>query len=312
MKTKITLSALVLAGFYNGATAQTPGYTKTAIYDDFNTTEEYTDQNPADPNFPDGIYWWGKAALGVNPNNANDPNNTVDCYLNNKYAITRPGNGKLQLSVSQGSECWEPMGVSTVLDLSADATFEVSITNNSTTAIYFDIYIADANKKIINCSSTNANFSLTNIPAGATQVLKGDFKGGKHKAYPGPTYTTGLDLSKVVEVDFTVVNAEQPETNNWGPLPISDVSVSINYLKVGKAGANSVAEVKAADYSVYPNPTNGDQITFSKILSNVKLVDASGAVVLSAASASELNISALTAGFYFLQSDQGAVKVVKQ
>lgn len=293
--------------------SQTPGYTATSIYDDFAQTLNYADPNPSDPNNPDGAYWWGKAATGTNPNNVNDPKNTDACYLANKYSLSRTGNGKLTLSVSQGSECWEPFGISTKLDLSNNSTFEVSITNTSNTAIYFDISLVDENKKVINANANGVNYSVASIAPQETKIFTGNFAGGQHKTWPGPQLSGGLDFSKVVEVDMTVVNASQPENNNWGPLAISDLSVQINSFKIGASAGSSISETfNNATFSIYPNPSSSGVITFSKNLSNVKMYNQLGELMQTATNASKLEVNTYAAGVYFIHSEQGISKVILQ
>jgi len=286
--------------------AQTPGYTKTFIYDNFATVKEYADPNPKDPNYPDGIYWWGKSATG-----SDTTGKTAACYLANKYALSRLGNGKLNLSVSQGSECWEPFGISTKLDLSKNATFEISITNNSATAIYFDALIVDSSKNIINSTVGGNNYSVASIAPNETKIFTGDFKGGVHKSWPGPVYTSGFDLSKVIEIDFTIVNADQPENNNWGPLAINDLSVSLNYVKIGSAVSNSVDEFTGVNaYSVYPNPSENGLINISRSITNVKVYNQIGEVVAISPFTNVIDLSGMKAGLYTISSSEGISKII--
>jgi len=286
--------------------AQNPGYTKTFIYDNFATVKEYADPKPKDPNYPDGIYWWGKSATG-----SDTTGKTAPCYIANKYALSRLGNGKLNLSVSQGSECWEPFGISTKLDLSKNANFEISITNNSATAIYFDVLIVDSNKKIINSQVSGINFSVPSIAPNETKIFSGNFKGGVHKSWPGPVYTSGFDLSKVIEIDFTIVNADQPENNNWGPLPISDLSVSLNYVKIGGIGSNSVNELNGNQLlNIFPNPTENGIVHVTQNISNVIVYNHIGEIVFKAASTNLIDLSNMNAGVYSITSNEGFNKVI--
>ncbi|MCX6182579.1 MAG: T9SS type A sorting domain-containing protein [Bacteroidetes bacterium] len=305
MKRISTLLLLVTSASL--VSAQTPGYKATSMYDDFGKSSPYADPNPVDPNYPDGIYWWGKDQTGSNP----DANNTDACYMANKYALTRTGNHKLDVVVSQGNNCWQPMGISTKLDLSGNAKFEVSITNTSAYPIYFDIALVDVNKKVINCDGDGNNYNLLSIAAGETKLLKGDFKGGQHKVWPGPSFTTGLDLSKVIEIDFTIVNADQPESNEWGPLPITAATATINYVKIGAVGGVDINDVSGRNLvSVYPNPANADVVNFSQQLTNVNLYNTVGQLVLTNNATSKLDISTLSSGIYLLTSNEGVNKLI--
>lgn len=306
---KITTTFLMLAAF--ALQAQTPGYTSTSIYDDFATTVAYTETHPEDTLNPQGVYWWGKANTGANPNNVNDPKNSSACYLANKYAFTRTGNGKLDFTVSQGSECWEPFGISTKLDLSSNSQFEVSITNTSSAAIYFDILLVDETKKIVNANESGVNFSVASIAPNETKVFSGNFAGGKHKTWPGPVLSGGLDFSKIVEIDFTVVSADQPENNNWGPVAITDYTFTLNYFKLGSALSSSVEEkFNAKTISIYPNPAENGFVTFSQTLNNVNVYNNVGQVVYSAASANRFDVSDFSAGMYLISSNEGVSKLI--
>jgi len=306
MKRIFTLLLLIASATIN---AQTPGYTKTSIYDDFATSTPYADPNPANPNTPDGIYWWGKDSLG----NSSNPSNTDPCFAENKYVLSRLGNKKLNVTVTQGNNCWLPMGISTKLDLSKNATFAVSITNTSSYPIYFDISLIDSAKNVINCDDQGNNFYLLSIAAGATQVLSGDFTGGQHKVWTNgvASFTTGLNLAKVIEIDFTIVNADQPEDNAYGPLPITDATATINYLKMGAASGTGVNEIGGKKMiSVYPNPTQASVVTFSQQLTNVQLFNTVGQILLTANIAKSLDISSLSAGIYMLSSNEGISKLI--
>ncbi len=300
---------LLLSGALFAANAQTPGYTSTSLYDDFAKAGPYADPNPIDPNFPDGIYWWGKEALG----NSSAPNNSDPCFASNKYALTRTGNGKLGVTISQASNCWQPMGISTKVNLANNATFEISVTNTSNFALYFDVAIVDADKNFINCDADGNNFRALSIAAQETKILSGNFTGGQHKTWVNnsPVFTSGFDLSKVIEIDFTIVNADQPENNSWGPLAITDATLAFNYIKLGAVGGLGTNELQNTKLvSVFPNPANNGIVNFTQALSNIKLYNNMGQLLLTGNNAIQLNISTLSAGIYVLTADQGVSKVI--
>ena len=286
------------------AQAQTVGYTKTSIYDDFAKVGLYSDPNPVDLNHPDGIYWWGKALGG----NSNDP-----CLTANEYVLTRSGNGKLGVLVSQGNQCWQPMGISTKLDLTKNSTFEVSITNTSAAAIYFNITIVDGNKKVSSCDANGVNFAISSLGAGETQVLSGDFAGGMRKVWVNgsSTLVAGADLATVIGVDMTIVSASQPENNAWNPIAITNTTATINYIKVGGAAApDAVNTLSQQKITMYPNPSNGETVQFSQPLTNVQVYNALGQMVFFQNNASTINVGSLTQGIYFLSSNEGISKLV--
>ncbi|MFT6746365.1 MAG: hypothetical protein ACJAZ2_000704 [Glaciecola sp.] len=306
---KKTITILSIFAVALSATAQTPGYTATSLYDDFATNTEYVDANAADPLNPDGAFWWGKAALGTDPSGTAE-NNADACYTEHKSSFTRSGSGKMDVVVSQKSECWQPMGLSTKLDLSQNATFSVEVTNNSSTvSIYFNVSLSDASKNVINANSVKANFALTSIAPGETMTLSGDFTGGFKKSWPGPTYTNTFDFTKVVGLDLTFVNASQPETNNWGPEAISDVSVSVNSVKLGSGTPQSTTSAASTDFSMYPNPSNGGTVNFSAQLESVQVYNSLGQLLSSANNVSNINTSGLTTGVYVVKTNLGTKKL---
>lgn len=64
-------------------------------------------------------------------------------------------------------------------------------------------------------------------------------------------------------------------------------------------------------FSFYPNPVNGTTIRFN-VASDVTISDVSGKQVLSAKNATELNVSQLNAGIYFIRNAEGKVlKMIK-
>lgn len=308
MKKTITILSMLVVAL--SATAQTPGYTATSLYDDFATAEEYSDLNPADPAAPDGAYWWGKAALGTDPA-ASAASNADPCFVAHKSAITRSGNGKMDVVVTQGSECWQPMGLSTKLDLSQNATFDVEVTNNSATSLYFTVALSDVSKNAINANSSKANFDVTPIAPGETKVLAGDFTGGFHKKWVNGVaeFSNTFDFTQVVGLDLTFVNASQPESNNWGPEAITDVSVSVNYVKLGTGTPQSASSVSTDDFSMYPNPSNGGTVNFSTQLESVQVYNSLGQLLTSATNTSSIDASGLTTGVYVVKTNLGTKKL---
>ena len=285
--------------------AQTAGYTKTSLFDDFISVKPYSDPNPADTTKPDGIFWWGKDLGGTSV----DP-----CYNSNMYTLSRTGNGKLDVTVSQGNKCWQPMGIATKLDLTQNATFEISITNNSSEALYFNITAVDSDKKVTSCDFNGKNFAVSSLAAGATKVLSGDFTGGMRKVWINGTSSlvSGADISKIIGIDMTIVNANQPEINEWNPLPITDASITINYLKVGaQSNANGINDdLKIANFSISPNPSSGSVVDFSQVLTHVSVSNLLGQVLLTKNNTNTLNVSSLSQGIYILSSNVGTKTLI--
>jgi hypothetical protein len=307
---KKTITILSMFAVAISATGQTAGYTTTSLYDDFATTEEYVEANPTDPTKPEGAFWWGKAALGTEAT-ATAANNADPCFLEHKSVITRSGNGKMGVVVSQKSECWQPMGLSTKLDLSKNATFDVEITNNSAVSLYFNVALSDVSKNVINSNSSKANYALTSVAPGETKTLSGDFTGGFHKVWVAgvATYTSTFDFTQVIGLDLSFVNASQPETNNWGPEAITDVNVSVNSVKLGAGTTKTASTLAASVFSMYPNPTNGGVVNFSTQLETVQVYNSLGQLLVAGSNTSSIDTSTLPTGVYFVTTNLGTKKL---
>lgn len=88
-------------------------------------------------------------------------------------------------------------------------------------------------------------------------------------------------------------------------LALDDVSVNVNTL------GNQNFSIVNTDFMVYPNPVNGALIHFN-VASDVTVSDISGKQVLSAKNATELNVSQLNSGIYFIRNSEGKVlKMIK-
>jgi len=65
------------------------------------------------------------------------------------------------------------------------------------------------------------------------------------------------------------------------------------------------------DFMMYPNPVNGALIHFN-VASDVTISDVSGKQVLNAKNATEINVSQLNNGIYFVRNAEGKVlKLIK-
>jgi hypothetical protein len=65
------------------------------------------------------------------------------------------------------------------------------------------------------------------------------------------------------------------------------------------------------EFKMYPNPVHGDKIHFN-VASDVTVSDVSGKQVLNANNATELNVSQLNSGIYFVRNAEGKVlKLIK-
>jgi hypothetical protein len=98
-------------------------------------------------------------------------------------------------------------------------------------------------------------------------------------------------------------------TDSFGCTSVSQIVVNVDEC----TGLNSNT---LGSLSVYPNPTNGMvTVTSSAPIQNVQLIDVTGRIVLAQdgvnASATDLNISHLAAGVYYIQVNAAGTNVIK-
>jgi hypothetical protein len=103
------------------------------------------------------------------------------------------------------------------------------------------------------------------------------------------------------------INSQHPSANNIAPFN-NDVTVAIT----GFSFTTPTKEVQVSeDFSVYPNPAV-DVINFNK-MTDVALYNIAGQQIRVARNTTQINVSDLNAGVYFLQTMKGeVVKIVKQ
>jgi hypothetical protein len=88
-------------------------------------------------------------------------------------------------------------------------------------------------------------------------------------------------------------------------MALDDVSLSSVTLGTTNFDANQ------NKFSFFPNPVNGSTIRFN-VASDITISDVSGKQVLSAKNATELNVSQLNSGIYFIRNSEGKVlKMIK-
>lgn len=308
MKRKIfTLAFFAVVSLGN---AQTPGYTATGFYDDFATATDYFDLNAVDPNNPQGVYWWW---YGSDPN---APASTDPCVLGNTMTVARNSTTKkLELSnFNQAATCWNPMGISTSVDLTNDKTFEVKFTNTSSSTVDLTLAFADASKNILNAYASGSNYNSVGIMPNQTITLSGDLAGGVHKVWGtncSPCLNTvPFDYTKVVSMEFTITN--NAVDVNWETEALTGFSGTFNSVKLGSTStSSSVAQISNTVISAYPNPA-ASQVVFSQTLNNVQVYNAIGELVLSQVQATKLDVSSLSQGVYVVNSTEGTVKLVVQ
>lgn len=293
------------------AFSQTPGYTATGFYEDFATVDEYSDPNAPDPNKPEGVYWWW------NGSDPNAPVSTDPCVLGNTMTIARNATSKkLEISnFNQAATCWNPMGISTNVNLTNDKSFEVKFTNTSSSTVDLTLAFADASLNVLNATSVGDNFSYTGIAPNQTITLSGNLTGAMHKVWSNTCTpclnAVSFDFTKVVSMEFTITN--NLVDLNWETLALSGFSGTFNSVKLGSTAANSngVEQLSKAVINAYPNPANA-QVTFSQTLNNVQVFNSIGELVLVKNQANQIDVSTLAQGIYVVNSTEGTVKLVVQ
>lgn len=305
--------SLLLLGLFTASLTQAQncaeGFFSDAIYDDFNSATELGDSLG-------GIYWWGQDDLAG------------DDAPNFQATMTRnTTSGELDVTVSQGQGEYEPLGISfgtvgeggrlTTIDLSSDATMEITITNNSSYNLYFQIAIEDTLGKIISIGSTATDYSTfylhtiqVLINAGQTKTFSADFEGGYSANANTSQLEQNLDYTIVTGVSITVVNQASTGDPDWEPLVISDADFSIDAFRLGpcksSTGVRSVVNA-SNEFALFPNPTEGQlniQNASLDLAGNytAMIYDVRGALVQTALlSSNALDVSMLESGLYHIQ-----------
>lgn len=231
------------------------------------------------------------------------------------------------------------------IDLSADANVSFDIVNKGTKSIRFQVQLQDVNgsslvydKGVIGNEGAFylyqigyvqggekiSNFINNPIPAGETKTFDYDFADAIEGCLDNVVGGQGacaedFDYSKVKAITFTVVDDANtgveagtgPATcKDYCPLAISEYPISIKNFKMGDITLLSISKnEEVASFSVYPNPIS-ESATFSKEVTNVKVINSNGILVDSFDSATTINTANYKAGIYMINTDQGSVKVV--
>jgi hypothetical protein len=327
---KVLLPALFMfAAAFSNAQSCLPKFTTTGLYDGFTTAEPFN----ADKS---GIYQWG-AAKGntTNPGfSAEEVRDTVKHMLN--VNINQTAGGYVPFGTSFGNAGGVSTGTPFYTDLSGNAKFSITVTNNSTTTdIKFRMTIVDDMGKEIDTyvayKPDSAAFAKpylytieTVILKGATVTFAGDYTGGVKADYAAKKYVGGFHFNKVAGIHYTVVN--KAVDASYAPLVLTDCPISISSLQLGNCAAKvgaGINELNTVTSSViYPNPTS-ESFTAAielKEISNVKVTlnDLTGreiSVVANTKTASlneVINVSTLAKGTYMVKFNvNGADAVTK-
>lgn len=298
MKRKIfTLAFSVVAMV---ATAQTPGVTATSIYDDVAQTAMY-DNGADDPLTCD---WSDLASTACGSGNISSSyvRNTTTKKM--EYTLNVPGGG-----------CWDPaiwvgFTASTAtpgINISAHKSFSVVFTNSGNTTIDVYIDLVDSTKKVINVDAGGTPLAYKSIGAGQTVTIDLDLTGAYY--FVDPQTYTGFDFTKVIGMDISIFNSAVD--GNWDPLALpANYKVALSEFKLGVGNGASVNDLEGNTIAIFPNPARGHEVSFSQPLTNIKVYNAIGELIMSEPQATKINVSSLQQGIYMLTSTQGISKIV--
>lgn len=230
---------------------------------------------------------------------------TNSTFINNDYnstygnTITASGNGSVNLNVNN-SIFWQNT------TNGASATRDISNGLNST----YDVFIKNTIAAVPSNAGTYGTFSATNVttldPATDDLNLDAEYKPTSasnyivdqgDNAYYDIALFGDLDLSGNDRVFNTTIDLGAYEYNST--LSVDDISLDENTVKL------------------YPNPaTDVVNIKTNQTIKNVRVFNVNGQKVLDIANQSQINISNLPTGMYFLnittnQSNQ-TIKILKQ
>jgi endoglucanase len=213
------------------------GYGTKGVKDDFMLEKEpFTNQGT-------GVFVWGEKLL------AGDDNPKFQSVFTRNFSEQ-----KLNVVLSQGQGEYVPFGFSfgdkptKTIDLSGNATFELSLENTSTQNFNISLAIQDVNGKLINtyALAKGQNFSdawkyavSATINKGAKYVFKGDFKGGYFANYTTKSFETNFDFTKVAAILITVTNSTNTGVPNYLPLSLNNLNFSIKDIRLGDCSATS-------------------------------------------------------------------------
>ncbi len=296
----LSFATICMMGF-----SQTPGYSSTGIYDDIVPTEEYGDPNDQG-NTPNGIYWSGNdAGPSVCASSILTRNTTAH---REEFVLTTASAG-----------CWDPnifisfQGLNTNpgLNLTNNSTFSFDFKNEGDSILDVYVDIVDDALNAVNVDANGAVFVQMSVAPGQTVPISGDFAGG-YKSVDG-VVTTGFHFNNVISMEVTAINHNVDNPTDWNPLPLpGNYKVSIGSLKLGTVTGSGVSEIGKSSFAVYPNPTQGNEVTFSQNLNNISLINSLGELMSFTKSSNKLDISNLEAGIYFIKAEQGISKLVIQ
>lgn len=133
--------------------------------------------------------------------------------------------------------------------------------------------------------------------------------------FPNPVRIRLFDYTKLYAATFTVVSTTRKYDfeDSFKPNSIKNVTFQISKFRVGTQnglGLNDEESNISNILSVYPNPVNNGLLNLNMVVQNIKVLDVLGNVVITSASAKEVNVSSLNKGVYTLQCSKGTSRFV--
>jgi len=210
-------------------------------------------------------------------------------------------------------------GKKNVLDLSRGNAFvSIQLTNKSNKNVEIWFCLIDSTSQMINSVGTNKDsdmykdFLLFYMAPNESVSKAFDFNTNAYEAlYDNSECGAGTFLGKstvfkhniVSGVGIIVLNSEDNNMDAYKPFKLVNTEITISGLAVGSpVVVNSLDADKVARRALfYPNPAT-DKITFSDRMDNIVLMDMAGNIALQTESATELNLSTIAKGIYFLSS----------
>jgi hypothetical protein len=340
MKKSLLTVFLIGIAAYAHAQCTTPGKYDKAAYDDFSGAN-----SPAGPS-TGGFYEFGEATLGGdgNPNfqavlTRDVANGELDVDLTTGYGEF------VGFGIRFGDTNNDGSGTPYTIDLTSDASYLITIRNNTVDltanadTFNFGLSIVDINGEIINTDTEyNTGGEIFNdaykytinvavgpgetktltagtVNSGYGPALSGSFAGGCYADYGTNTYVTTFDWTKVIGINFTVVNSNSNINDGYKPYALTNTSFSILDVRVGNdcsvATGLLSGRVHGDAISVMPNPASDNVkiiYTTQQGAVSVNVNDVMGNIVKTlegTSSSAEINVGDLNKGVYFvsIQSD---------
>jgi hypothetical protein len=135
-------------------------------------------------------------------------------------------------------------------------------------------------------------------------------------AYDDEGYWSTAADGNGASLEIIDVNKDNNDYSNWRasktPLNVKVGSVDVFCSPSSLPLINPTKEIsKEADFIVYPNPVSGNEIYFSRELRGY-LADAMGRILKRFDKVTQVDVSGLPTGLYFVATDSGIKKVLIQ